>query len=74
MWYPPFLVWKCAATRQLEDISLWDGSQPAEEFVCFAPDSLRRHKFFNTNNLWVNLRKLKATLDASGGWRGRAGE
>ena len=24
------------------------------------------HKFFNTNNLWVNLRKLKATLDASG--------
>lgn len=29
-----------------------------------------RHKFFNTNNLWVNLRKLKATLDASGGWQG----
>jgi hypothetical protein len=28
--------------------------------------SFCRHKFFNTNNLWVNLRKLKATLEASG--------
>jgi UTP--glucose-1-phosphate uridylyltransferase len=27
----------------------------------------RRHKFFNTNNLWVNLEKLKATLSESGG-------
>ena len=27
---------------------------------------LCRHKFFNTNNLWVNLCKLKATLDGSG--------
>ena len=26
-----------------------------------------RHKFFNTNNLWVNLPALKAKLDAAGG-------
>lgn len=25
------------------------------------------HKFFNTNNLWLNLPALKATMDASGG-------
>jgi UTP--glucose-1-phosphate uridylyltransferase len=29
--------------------------------------SLHRHKFFNTNNLWVNLDKLQATLDEQGG-------
>lgn len=26
-----------------------------------------RHKFFNTNNLWVNLNSLKKTLDGSKG-------
>jgi len=26
-----------------------------------------RHRFFNTNNLWLNLRALKTKLDASGG-------
>ena len=26
-----------------------------------------RHKFFNTNNLWVNLDKLKATLETNNG-------
>ncbi|GAB4817141.1 hypothetical protein N2152v2_004187 [Parachlorella kessleri] len=30
-------------------------------------EDITRHKFFNTNNLWVNLAKLKATLDASNG-------
>lgn len=30
-------------------------------------EDISRHRFFNTNNLWVNLRKLKATLDAAGG-------
>lgn len=30
-------------------------------------EDISRHKFFNTNNLWINLRKLKATLDATGG-------
>jgi hypothetical protein len=33
--------------------------------ACPAPAPCR-HKFFNTNNLWVNLCKLKATLDGSG--------
>ena len=28
---------------------------------------LCRHKFFNTNNLWVNLPALKKTLDANNG-------
>lgn len=28
---------------------------------------LCRHKFFNTNNLWLNLDKLKALLESSGG-------
>ncbi|KAI8463920.1 MAG: UDP-glucose pyrophosphorylase [Monoraphidium minutum] len=30
-------------------------------------EDITRHKFFNTNNLWVNLPALKATLAASGG-------
>lgn len=30
-------------------------------------EDITRHKFFNTNNLWVNLTKLKATLDSSSG-------
>eukprot|EP00803_Ostreobium_quekettii_P003810 evm.model.scf_2003.4 EVM.evm.TU.scf_2003.4 scf_2003:15756-24622(+) len=30
-------------------------------------ENISRHKFFNTNSLWVNLEKLKATLDACGG-------
>jgi len=28
---------------------------------------LCRHKFFNTNNLWVNLDKLAATIEENGG-------
>ena len=31
------------------------------------PSSLLRHKFFNTNNLWVNLDKLDAALVENGG-------
>ncbi|RMZ53938.1 hypothetical protein APUTEX25_004963, partial [Auxenochlorella protothecoides] len=30
-------------------------------------EDISKHKFFNTNNLWVNLPKLKAALDAAGG-------
>jgi hypothetical protein len=26
----------------------------------------RRHKFFNTNNIWVNLRSLKKLMDTTG--------
>lgn len=28
----------------------------------------RRHKFFNTNNLWLNLEALQETLTSSGGF------
>ena len=28
---------------------------------------ITKHKFFNTNNLWIDLEALKATMDASGG-------
>lgn len=30
-------------------------------------EDISRHKFFNTNNLWLNLSKLKDTLEKSGG-------
>lgn len=30
-------------------------------------EDITLHKFFNTNNLWVNLKTLKSTLEASGG-------
>lgn len=30
-------------------------------------EDIGKHQFFNTNNLWVNLRKLKDTLTACGG-------
>ncbi|GIL65766.1 hypothetical protein Vafri_19463 [Volvox africanus] len=30
-------------------------------------EDIAKHKYFNTNNLWVSLEHLKATLDASGG-------
>eukprot|EP00887_Chlorella_sp_A99_P004156 scaffold23.g4156.t1 len=35
-------------------------------------EDVSKHRFFNTNNLWVNLRKLKATLEARAGRRARA--
>lgn len=38
---------------------------PDEDKGSFEDVSL--HRFFNTNNLWLNLNKLKETLDASGG-------
>lgn len=38
---------------------------PDEDKASF--EDIGRHRFFNTNNLWINLRKLKATLDGSGG-------
>lgn len=30
-------------------------------------EDISKHKFFNTNNLWVNLEKLQETLDKEGG-------
>ncbi len=38
---------------------------PKEDEGAF--QDVARHKFFNTNNLWVNLPALKAKLDAAGG-------
>ena len=47
--------------------------RPREFLLCLTNPTvnpvgtLRRHKFFNTNNLWVNLDKLAATIEANGG-------
>ena len=30
-------------------------------------EDIAKHKFFNTNNLWVNLDALKETMDKQGG-------
>ncbi|CAK0781252.1 hypothetical protein CVIRNUC_005325 [Coccomyxa viridis] len=38
---------------------------PDEDKASF--EDISKHKFFNTNNLWVNLPKLKAKLEASNG-------
>jgi UTP--glucose-1-phosphate uridylyltransferase len=38
---------------------------PDEDLDAF--QDITRHRFFNTNNLWVDLRALQATLTASGG-------
>lgn len=40
---------------------------PPEDVAAF--QDIHRYRFFNTNNLWVNLRHLKATLKAAGGLR-----
>lgn len=39
---------------------------PAEELDDFM--DVRRHRFFNTNNLWINLRAVAAQLRQSGGF------
>lgn len=38
---------------------------PDADKGCF--EDITRHSFFNTNNLWINLQKLKATLSAKNG-------
>jgi UTP--glucose-1-phosphate uridylyltransferase len=38
---------------------------PEEDLAAF--QDITRHRFFNTNNLWVDLRALDATLQAAGG-------
>lgn len=38
---------------------------PDEDKVHF--ENIEKHQFFNTNSLWVNLPKLKATMEAAGG-------
>ncbi|MDB6066318.1 MAG: phosphoglucomutase [Pedosphaera sp.] len=39
---------------------------PEEDMAAF--QDIQRHRFFNTNNLWVRLDYLKALLDAEGGY------
>jgi UDP-N-acetylglucosamine pyrophosphorylase len=39
---------------------------PAEDIDAF--QDIQKHRFFNTNNLWVRLDKLKTLLNASGGF------
>ncbi len=39
---------------------------PEEDMPAF--QDIQRHRFFNTNNLWIRLDHLKALLDASGGF------
>lgn len=38
---------------------------PTEELAVF--QDVARHRYFNTNNIWLSLPRLKAFLDASGG-------
>lgn len=38
---------------------------PEEDLEAF--QDIERHRFFNTNNLWIRLDKLKETLEAAGG-------
>ena len=38
---------------------------PEEDLEAF--QDIGRHRFFNTNNIWVNLEKLKEVMTASGG-------
>ncbi|EEF60646.1 UTP--glucose-1-phosphate uridylyltransferase [Pedosphaera parvula] len=39
---------------------------PEEDMAAF--QDISKHRFFNTNNLWVRLDKLKELLDATGGF------
>lgn len=39
---------------------------PKEDEAAF--QDITRHRFFNTNNLWMRLDRIKALLDASGGF------
>jgi UTP--glucose-1-phosphate uridylyltransferase len=38
---------------------------PAEDLPSF--QDIRRHRYFNTNNIWIDLRELRRLLDRSGG-------
>lgn len=39
---------------------------PEEDMAAF--QDIQRHRFFNTNNLWIRLDELKKLLDANGGF------
>ena len=46
---------------------LRETAQTPKEDEAFFQD-ITRHRFFNTNNLWMRLDRIKALLDASGGF------
>jgi len=48
------------AVHSLQGVQAW-GLKEVRLWLC-------RHKFFNTNNLWLNLEELKSTLASSGGF------
>jgi UTP--glucose-1-phosphate uridylyltransferase len=54
------------ARRREGGLVLREIAQTAEEDVAAFQD-IERHRFFNTNTLWIDLRALRETLDAHGG-------
>lgn len=73
----PFLMEVCeraAADRKGGHLAKMDGHFILRETAqCPEADQaafqdLTRHRFFNTNNLWMRLDRLKTLLDASGGF------
>src|SRR3712207_3283810 len=74
---PPFLMEACDRTgadrkgghlarRADGRLVLRASAQTADEDTEAFQD-VSRHRYFNTNNLWVDLRALQATLDERGG-------
>ncbi len=55
-----------ARRRSSGGLVLRETAQTAEDDVRAFQD-ITRHRFFNTNTLWVDLQALRATLDAAGG-------
>jgi UDP-N-acetylglucosamine pyrophosphorylase len=73
----PFLMEvaeRTASDRKGGHLALRDGKFLLRESAqCPEPDltafqDIQRHRFFNTNNLWIRLDHLKSLLDANGGF------
>jgi len=73
----PFLMEVCertAADRKGGHLARRDGTFllresaqcPEEDMAAF--QNIQRHRFFNTNNLWIRLDRLKDLLEAKGGY------
>merc|ERR1719421_42438 len=55
-----------AIMKETKGLTLRESAQcPKEDEAAFQDTS--KYKYFNTNNLWVDLEKLKALFDANGG-------
>ena len=57
------------AIDETEQFLLRESAQCPEEDVDMFQD-IERHRFFNTNNLWIQLENLKQVLEAKGGIMG----